>query len=259
VIAQNSVNVVAAAVTADNTVWLLITTTAALIAGAASGWVSARFRQREARQERVRQEVLRWTNPILGAVEGLESRLSNILNDGLFVALDPRHAGEKRPVHPDWAVSYDYTMPSTLFLFAEYFAWIRLLQERLSFELFQSHETKDRFFDAIWRVTKALSSWPRENIVGNGQDAQVFYLQQRAIGELLIRRDGENARSMTFPEFMEALDGDKGFRTLLDPLCVLLEAVQPETKRWSRLEGTLKALHELKLECRELLQLKDGS
>jgi hypothetical protein len=49
-------------------------------------------------------------------------------------------------------------MPSTLFLFAEYFAWIRLLQERLSFELFESQETKDRFFAAIWGVTKALAS-----------------------------------------------------------------------------------------------------
>jgi hypothetical protein len=254
--ARDYVNVVAAVVTADNTVWLLITTTAALVAGAASGWISARFRQREARQERIREEVLRWTNPILGAVEGLESRLDNILNDGLHLALDPRHAGEKRPAHPDWAASYNYTMPSTLFLFAEYFAWIRLLQERLSFELFESQETKDRFFAATWGVTKALSSWPRAGIVGKGQDAQVFALQQRAIGELVICRDGEKPRSMTFPEFLEALDDDKRVRTLLDPLSVLLEAVEPDTKRWSRLEGTLKALQDLELECRALLQLK---
>jgi len=166
--ARDYVNVVAAVVTADNTVWLLITTTAALVAGAASGWISARFRQREARQERIREEVLRWTNPILGAVEGLESRLENILNDGLYLALDPRHAGEKRPAHLDWAASYNYTMPSTLFLFAEYFAWIRLLQERLSFELFESQDTKDRFFAATWSVTKALASWPRAGIVGKG-------------------------------------------------------------------------------------------
>jgi hypothetical protein len=61
---------------------------------------------------------------------------------------------------------------------------------------------------------------------------------------------------MIFPEFLEALDGDKRFRTLLDPLSVLLEAVEPDTKRWSRLEGTLKALQDLELECRALLQLK---
>jgi phage-related protein len=86
--ARDYVNVVAAVVTADNTVWLLITTTAALVAGAASGWISARFRQREARQERIREEVLRWTNPILGAVEGLESRLDNILSLVLSKALN---------------------------------------------------------------------------------------------------------------------------------------------------------------------------
>lgn len=211
------------------------------------------------RETRTRQEILRWANPILGAVEGLESRLKNILQDHLFVALDPGQAGIKRPVRPDWAVSYDYTMPSTLFLFADYFAWIRLLQEQLSSELFKSQETEDRFFKAIWAVTSALSRWPMEGIVGKGQDAQVFFLQQRAIGEFLIHRDGEKARSMTVPEFLEALDRDQHFRTILDPLYVLLEAVKPETKRWSRLEKTLEALHDLRNECRDLLQLKNRS
>jgi hypothetical protein len=32
---------------------------------------------------------------------------------------------------------------------------------------------------------------------------------------------------MTSREFLEALDGDKRFRTLLDPLYVLLEAIEP--------------------------------
>jgi hypothetical protein len=175
------------------------------------------------------------------------------------MALDPDTAGVERPVQTDWAISYDYAMPTTVFLFADYFAWIRLLQERLSFELFKSQETEDRFFKAIWNVTSALSRWPMKGIVGDGQDVQVFYLQQRAIGELLIRRDEETARSMTVPEFFEALDRDKPFRTILDPLYVLLESVEPGTKRWSRLEKTLEALRGLRNECRDLLQLKDRS
>ena len=211
------------------------------------------------RETRTRQEILRWANPILGAVEGLEARLKNILEDKLYLALDPRHAGVERPVDPDWAVSYDYTMPSTLFLFGEYFAWIRLLQARLNFELFESQETKNRFFRAIWDVTKALSSWPKDDIKGSGQDAQVFYLQQRAIGELFIRGEGKNARSITFPEFLEALNGDQRFPALLSPLSVLLEGVERGMKRWSRLEGTMKALQDLREECRDLLELKGGT
>src|SRR5262245_58028294 len=163
---------------ADEFSWLLITTAVALAAGGISGWVSAAFRRRERRQERIRDEVLRWANPILGAVRGLESRLDNILDDYLYLALD-READEARPVDRDWAIGYQYAMESTLFLFAEYFAWIQLLQERLSFELFESQETKDRFFDAIWDVSKSLSNYPSDNVFGNGWDAQVFALQQR--------------------------------------------------------------------------------
>lgn len=253
----------------DQAGWLLITTAVSLAAGAVAGWVSAAFHRREARKERTRQEVLRWANPILNSVQSLESRLDNILNDGLYVMLAP----EVRPkasrllptrtrlhqlIDPDWAVSYEYVMPSTLFHFAEYFAWVRLLLERLSFELFESQQTQERFFEAIWGVTKALSSWPKDEVVGEGHDAQVFALQQRAIGELVIDREGESIRILTYREFLDALDSDASFASLFDPLRSFLEGVTPGTKRWSRLEGTRTALQTLDHECRTLLRL-DGT
>ena len=39
------------------------------------------------KEERVRLEIDRWSNPILGAVRGLHRRLANILDDDAFVAL----------------------------------------------------------------------------------------------------------------------------------------------------------------------------
>jgi hypothetical protein len=240
----------------DEPIWLLITTAVALVAGGISGWVSAAFRRREKRKERIRDEVLRWANPVLGAVTGLESRLTNILDDGLFVALDPRRAGEERPVDEDWAIGYEYALESTLFLFAEYFAWIRLLQERLSFELFETQETKDRFFDAIWDVSNALSRWPDEKVMGGGSDAQVFVLQQRAIGELLVHREEERPRVLSYPEFLAARESDARFDRVLAPLASLLTGVRPQTKRWQRLEGTRLAVGGLRQHCDQLLGLE---
>src|SRR5690349_14627721 len=120
---------------AENVPWLLVTTAVALIAGAISGWASAALRRREEKAERKRQEVLLWTNPILGTVVGLEKRVDNILTNRLYLALDPAQGEKERPVNEDWAIGYAYAMESTLFLFAEFFAWSRLLQERLSAEL----------------------------------------------------------------------------------------------------------------------------
>jgi hypothetical protein len=141
----------------DELIWLLITTAIALVAGGISGWVSAMYRRREQRQERLRLEVLRWANPILGSVRSLRSRLENILDQDLYVALDRK---AEWSLSEDWAIDRVYAVESTLFVFAEYFAWVQLLHEKMSFELFESEETKDEFFDAVWKVSGALSKWP---------------------------------------------------------------------------------------------------
>lgn len=210
-------------------------------------------------QDRLREEVLRWANPVLDAVEGLESRLDNILTKGLYQAL---HKDRKnRRVKPDWAVSYDYVFPTTLFLFANYFAWIRLLQERLSYELFESEQVEKRFFDALWAVSKTLSDWPRSGVHGGGRDAQVFVLQQRAIGEAVILRDTESPRPMTVPEFVSAY-GNKNeptFNAILEPLRELVEDLERGTKRWARLSLTLTELRAFRERCRELLKLPETS
>ena len=105
------------AVIADSTVSVLVTTAIAVAAGGISGWVASAIRRREQRKERIREEILRWANPILAAVKNLESRLSNILNKGLYRALDPDLDAE-RPVNQDWAIGYEYALESSLFLFA---------------------------------------------------------------------------------------------------------------------------------------------
>ncbi|HSC90643.1 MAG TPA: hypothetical protein VLB86_03215 [Gaiellaceae bacterium] len=249
--------------------WLLITTAVSLVAGAVAGWVSSWHARREARRERVREEVLRWANPIRNAVRGLESRLGNILELDLYKALSARSAGVDRAVHPEWAVSYEYVMPSTLFLFAEYFAWVQLLREWLSLELFESERSHQSFVAATWKVTDALGHWPLEPDTGEeddtgegklvlaGIDAQVFALQQRAIGELVIERDREPPRVLTYRAFLDSLDSDRRFASLIEPLRSLLESLEPGTKRWRRLERTNIALKELESECRALLRL-DG-
>jgi hypothetical protein len=235
----------------DELAWLLITTAVALVAGGISGWGSAVYRRREQRQERIREEVLRWANPILGSVKSLTSRLANILDDDLYLALDP--AGEEWPLDENWAIDRDYALESTLFVFAEYFAWVQLLHERMSFELFESQKTKDEFFAAIWQVSGALSHWPEPPVHGAGRDTQVFVLQQRAIGELLIVRDGDTPRVLGYPDFLAARNDKPPFTEMLAPLEVLLSGLEKETKRWQRLENTRGALVNLENSCNVLL------
>ena len=234
----------------DELVWLLITTAVALLAGGISGAVSAVYRRSEQKEERIRQEVLRWANPILGSVKGLRLRLDNILDDDLYLALDPK--GKRWPLDANWAIDRDYALESTLFVFAEYFAWVQLLHERMSFELFETQATKDEFLDAIWKVSGTLSRWPDPRVGGGGQDTQVFVLQQRAIGELLIVREGDTPRVLGYPDFLARKDKPP-FKEMLAPLEALLLRLEKGTKRWQRLANTRAALVELEARCNVLL------
>lgn len=253
--------------------WLLISMIVALISGLLSSWLTYRLKRQEivdsaladiqkrrhelsleaenSREERIHQEVIRWANPILGAVKDLEGRLRNILENKGYHALSEK--SQKR-INLNWSISYDYFMYSTLYLFGQYFAWVRMLQEELNFELFQSQQEKDKFFKAVEKVSSSLGSFP-PNYKCSGKDTQLFRLQQRAIGELLIIHEDDQRKCLSYPEFLQKLSAHE-FNQHLKPLRSLLEDVDPQDDcRWKRLEATRQALIELKISCEELLDL----
>ena len=92
---------------------------------------------------------------------------------------------------PGWSAQYAYFLPSTVYYFCQYFYWIRSLEERLSFEMFEQHNDKDRFFDRVREVGSALSRYPLDDlstVPGGADDRQVFSLEQRALGETMAVR-----------------------------------------------------------------------
>jgi hypothetical protein len=94
-----------------------------------------------AHRDRVRQEVLRWSNPILGgSLKELRGRLENILDKEGYAALSSKFTDD---LNPEWSIDHEYFFSSTIFLFAQYFCWASLLEERLSFELFKGQADRD--------------------------------------------------------------------------------------------------------------------
>jgi hypothetical protein len=211
----------------------------------------ARVKSRSARNERIRQEVTRWANPIRGAVGDLEHRLANILKDYGYVALS---SDKVHDVHANWHITYEYFFPSTIFLFAQYFCWIRLLEENLSFELFEKNKDKDNFLRKVYDVEGTLGGFPLDELKklhGEG-DCQVFNLEQRALGEALIVKNGD-PRCMRFSEFADKW-GDLEFRRRFDPLTRFIDCLDETHKfRWKRLELMAAALERLRSECDRLL------
>jgi len=202
-----------------------------------------------ASDERIRAEIVKWANPIFGAVSSLEGRLENIINNHGYLALKPGFA------QPGWSVTHDYFMQSTLFAFSEYFCWVRMLEERMSFEMFRSQEQKNAVFRAFAEVAAALRSFPPP-FDCDGDDAQVFIFQQRAIGEMMMREIGGRPACLPYHEFeMKFQEVEVAAR--IAPLKSLLENLSPQSDcRWKRVSLTLTKLHDLGLVCRELLRLE---
>jgi hypothetical protein len=159
-------------------------------------------------------------------------------------------------------------MPSTIYLFGQYFAWVRMLEESLRQETFQAQQAKDDLFDCIDEVGKCLRRFPAGQ---RGKDRQVFQLQQRAIGELLILHEADSRRCMSYPEFVEKWRGDdQGFKLHLKPLEYLLRDLHPgdhtangepweDDPRWARLSCTENKLDKLRCYCEKLLGLREPS
>jgi hypothetical protein len=110
------------------------------------------------RRDRIRDQVTKWSNPILGSVEALKARLDNILLDDGYLALSASSQGN---ITPEWSITYDYFFPTTVYLFADYFCWVRFFEENMSFELFTTHPQKDAFLKKIRDVELTLRADPK--------------------------------------------------------------------------------------------------
>jgi hypothetical protein len=202
-----------------------------------------------ARAERIRQEVVRWANPILESVIVLQERLDNILNKAGYLALSPdcRASGH-------WSIRYDYFFPSTVYIFSRYFCWVRLLEERMSFELFEEHFQKDRFFEKIRSVRHKLSKYPLDELddAHSQNDRQIFSLEQQALGEVMIVSDNNELRCMRYNEFLDKWS-DETIKKRFSSIAEFIDRLEPDNGRWKRLELMRDALKQLHEECRRLL------
>lgn len=244
--------------------WLLVSSIMVVLTGVLSSLLTYRFvtrrelldklkvEEEHEKKERIRLEVVKWANPILAAVKELKSRLDNILINVGYLALSKDYKNE---INVNWSISYKYFMNSTLYLFGQYFAWIGMFQQEINFELFESQREKDDFLKAIRRTSKALSSFP-PNYSCYGKDTQLFGLQQRAIGEAFIVKEGD--KCLTYADFLIKLEDDR-FNLLIEPLKILLEGINPDNEdcRWKRLEETRMALNDLESQCKKVLVLGD--
>ena len=191
---------------------------------------------------------------IRNALVELEEHLDNILNRDGFIAMTPEW--NQHP-HPQWPITYEYFMEGALFFFGQFFASIQMLMQDLGIDRFSVEQNYPLLFSKIEHVVRAIDGFPPDFLQPyeycEGNDAQVFLLHQRALGELMIVSENNTKRCMRLTEFYETLR-DQRFKIALAPLIGLLQGISPEEEcRWKRLDATLDRVIQLRGVCEELL------
>jgi hypothetical protein len=222
------------------------------------------------RKARLHAQIQRWANPIRNAINDLDHRLGNILGDGAYQALSPRW---KAP--PQWSADHDYFMTSTMYYFAQYFCWVRMMQLEIGYELFRSTGEMQEFADEIEKVADHLSRYPYR-VAGTAQaessgaltavpggpasaaakDRQVFRLQQRAIGELLLGSPETGRPLLSYKDFVDNWSNHDNpqWNRHLAPLQAFLLDIGPEDDtRWARLQAMREELGNLRDMCNRVL------
>lgn len=207
------------------------------------------------RVEQVRLRVIACAGPMLVSVSDLLGRLNNILDDQGYGPLAANWDANKPRA---WSITHEYIMDSTLYLFCVYFARVQILREQLGADQYVPEDDKDSLQRCLRSTTNALLSFPAPyNIDGcPGGDTQIFSWQQTAMGEILIRREQQDATVITYPTFLDEQIRAGGHH--LEPLRALLLDLSPipvGNCRWLRLAATRDALITVRRECERILQV----
>ncbi len=153
------------------------------------------------KQELEDELMRRYREPLVRASFELQSRIFNIVEQEFLV----RYGKGGREADQEYAAM------STLYVFAEYFAWVEVLRREVQF-LDLGDIERNRLLVA--RLEAITNSFATDKITG--REFRIFRFAQRAIGEVMVEVEAapdERAaiRCMGYTRFVVKLGADKEF------------------------------------------------
>lgn len=184
-----------------NIVTALIALAGGILGGGISIYGQSRLAKLTARRE-ADAVLARYREPLVGAAYELQGRLYNIIKLGFL---------GKYYVDGDEAQK-SYAVENTLYVVAQYFGWSEILRREIQFLSFADSE-RTRMVAERQRFIVELFQSDDDEL---GRPFLVWRGEQRAIGELMISRDGDQTQCLGYASFAERQDPQ--FRSWLDRL-----------------------------------------
>jgi hypothetical protein len=139
------------------------------------------------------EEVLtRYRQPLAAAAFDLQSRLYNILQQGLLV------------VYGEDPVRGDEVLRTTVFRLAQYFGWTEILRRDIQFLSFPEDEQTRRVSQLQLEIAKCFLT------DGYGRALMIWSDEQRAIGERMVVDENGRVLCMGYARFSEQFDNAFG-------------------------------------------------
>lgn len=163
-----------------------------------------------------------FTVPLLKSTETLERQINNLI----------------RNAERGWYESSEYYRLSTLYTFAEYLGWVRIIERRFGYVDIDRSRGGRKFNRQFYGFYRALCSfgyfrWSSdvEKVIESSIPRRIF----TAIGEVMILGEGENERIREFSDFCIKYVNDDQFRRWFNNLHEFLRNFPEDDFRWDRL------------------------
>jgi hypothetical protein len=220
----------------------LVTALASLAVALTNTVVTHRLRLAEAATEREAEAeavLERYRGPLLAAAFDLQDRFDNLINpERDFLA---GYGGRRNPLR-------DEAIRTTLYRVGQYFCWVEIMRGDRQFLKFREPDHTKAVADLVGEVGRTFAD------DRYGRDFMLWREEQRAIGERMIERHGNEAGCVGYATFAEGykatyarwlgrfegkLDRDTAIgsmrlRDLRATLRLLVEALDPEELRYRR-------------------------
>jgi hypothetical protein len=179
--------------------WIVISAFVGGVIGSATKFLFEDvFRPRLGLRRDAKAVLTRFTTPLMRSSETLERQINNFV----------------RNADKDWYGTSDYYRLSTLYSFAEYLAWVRLIERRLGFIAIEHSHGGRRLDEGINGLFRAMSSfhyfrWTDDEAVERSTVPRRLFT---AMGEVsIVRQDGGDA-VLEFSDFCVRYGNDEPFR-----------------------------------------------
>jgi hypothetical protein len=175
------------------------------------------------RQYEAAKIVSRFREPLAQASFDLQGRLFNILRQGLIHVYHDNGTPRER----------EYVLNSTSYFVAQYFGWIEIIRREIQFlDLGDIEATRE----LNHRLDSIRNLWLRDDY---SPVLRLFRIQQRAIGELMIREGSRGAECIGYWDFLRESTNPGPLQDLVEDVKTLVADPTMATPRLHALQHAL--------------------